>query len=246
MKPIASVVAILIVALVVTAVNSAQPAAVVTDSMLQAAAPADWKTWRRSYDLSGFSPLNRVNRRNVRQLREVWSRPMMPGLQEAEPAVFDGIMYLANPGDVIQAIKADDGTLVWEYRRQLPPDLRNYFPVPDIRRNLAIYGRFLISATGDDYVVALDLQTGKLAWETRVLDYRKGGQQTSGPIVADGRVISGRGCEPEGGPDACVITAHDPMTGRELWRTRTIPAPGDPGDESWGTVPYEQRLHVGT
>jgi alcohol dehydrogenase (cytochrome c) len=59
------------------------------------------------------------------------------------------------------------------------------------------------------------------------------------------KVIAGRGCEPEGGPDACVITAHDAETGKELWRTRTIPAPGEPGSDSWGNVPFEGRWHVG-
>ncbi len=69
--------------------------------------------------------------------------------------------------------------------------------------------------------------------------------QTSGPIIAGGKVISGRSCTPAGGPEACVITAYDATTGEELWRTRTIPAPGEPGDESWGDVPYEERKHVG-
>ena len=59
-------------------------------------------------------------------------------------------------------------------------------------------------------------------------------------------MISGRGCEPEGGPDACVITAHDAKTGKEIWRTRTMPGPGEPGYESWGNVPFEKRVHVGT
>ena len=69
--------------------------------------------------------------------------------------------------------------------------------------------------------------------------------QGSGPIIADGKVISGRSCVPRGGPDACVITAHDARTGAELWRRRTIPAPGEPGDETWGDVPFEERKHVG-
>ena len=73
-----------------------------------------------------------------------------------------------------------------------------------------------------------------------------GAQQTSGPIIVNGKVISGRGCEPEGGPDACVITAHDATTGKELWRTHTIPQPGEPGNDTWGNVPYEERRHVGT
>jgi len=84
-------------------------------------------------------------------------------------------------------------------------------------------------------------------WETRILDYAKNpAHQTSGPIIANGKVVSGRGCLPRGGPEACVVTAHDARTGKELWRRRTIPAPGEPGDETWGGVPYERRVHVGS
>ena len=69
--------------------------------------------------------------------------------------------------------------------------------------------------------------------------------QSSGPIVAGGKAVSGRGCMPEGGPEACVVVAHDARTGEEVWRTRLIPAPGEPGDETWGGVPFEERRHVG-
>jgi alcohol dehydrogenase (cytochrome c) len=124
--------------------------------------------------------------------------------------------------------------------------LTKFFPVPSINRNIAIWGSFIIDTSADDFAFALDARTGTLAWETKILDYQKGAQQTSGPIVANGKVISGRGCEPEGGPEACVITAHDAATGRELWRTRTIPRPGEPGDDTWGGIPYEERKHVGT
>ena len=104
----------------------------------------------------------------------------------------------------------------------------------------------IIDTSADDYVFALDVLTGRLVWETQILDYTKNqAHQTSGPIIANGKVISGRGCMPEAGPDACVITAHDALTGEELWRTRMIPAPGEPGDESWGGVPYGQRRDVG-
>jgi alcohol dehydrogenase (cytochrome c) len=119
-------------------------------------------------------------------------------------------------------------------------------PVPDINRNVAIYGDTIIDTSGDDFVYALDVKTGAMRWETKILDYQKGAQQTSGPIIANGKVISGRGCEPEGGADACVITAHDAKTGKELWRTRTIPRPGEPGAETWGNVPEDKRIHVGT
>ena len=218
----------------------------VTDAMLQKPRPADWLMWRRTLDSWGYSPLEQINRNNVRGLALAWSRALGPGIQEGTPLVYDGVMYFPNPSDLIQAIDARNGDLRWEYRRRLPEDLGKFFPVPAINRNLAIYGNFIIDTSADDYVFALDAQTGMLAWETKILDYQKGAQQTSGPIIANGKIIAGRGCEPEGGPDACIITAHDAKTGKELWRTRTIPAPGEPGSESWGQVPFEGRWHVGT
>ena len=116
----------------------------------------------------------------------------------------------------------------------------------DTNRNVAIYGNLIIDSTTDDHIVAVDAATGKVVWETEVLDYRLNpANQTSGPIVANGKVISGRSCAPRGGPHACVITAHDATTGEERWRRRLIPAPGEFGDETWGDVPFEERGHVG-
>jgi len=218
----------------------------VTDAMLQDPDPAEWLSWRRTLNTWAYSPLDDIDRGNVGGLALVWSRAMADGVQEGTPLVHDGVLFMPNPNDVVQAMNAATGELYWQYRRPLPDDLGQYFPVSATNRNLAIYGNLIIDTSGDDFAFALDARTGQLAWETRILDYRKGAQQTSGPIVAGGKVISGRGCEPEGGPDACVITAHDARTGAELWRTRTIPAPGEPGDETWGDVPFAERVHVGT
>ena len=218
----------------------------VTDAMLKNPNAADWLMWRRTLDSWGHSPLDRIDRRNVADLQLVWTRALGPGMQEGTPLVYAGIMYFPNPSDVIQALDAASGDLVWEYRRSLPSDLGEYFPVPSINRNLGIYGETIIDTSADDYVFALDARTGALRWETKILDYRRGAQQTSGPIIANGKVISGRGCEPEGGPEACVITAHDARTGREIWRRRTIAAPGEPNGDSWGDLPDEARWHVGS
>ena len=224
-----------------------RPFVPVTDEMLWKPNPADWLTWRRTLDSWGFSPLNQINRSNVAQMKMSWTRGMGPGnVQEATPLIYNGVMYLPNPSDLVQAIDAKTGDLLWQYQRKLPADLGKFMPVFAINRNLAIYGDKIIDTSADDYVFALDAKTGALAWETKILDYQKGAQQTSGPIIANGKIIAGRGCEPEGGPDACIITAHDAKTGKELWRTRTIPAPGEPGSESWGQVPFEGRWHVGT
>ncbi len=220
----------------------------VTDAMLQDPAPADWLMWRRTLNGWGYSPLDQISRENVGELRMVWSRALATGSQQGTPLVYDGVMYMPNPGDVIQAIDAATGDLRWEYRRQRPDDLEEFLLVPllDINRNIAIHGHLIIDTSADDYVFALDATTGLLVWETQILDYTKNpAHQTSGPIVADGKIISGRGCLPRGGPNACVITAHDATTGEELWRRRTIPAPGEPGNETWGGVPFEERKHVG-
>ncbi|MGE0445389.1 MAG: pyrroloquinoline quinone-dependent dehydrogenase [Vicinamibacterales bacterium] len=217
----------------------------VTDQMLQNPDPADWLMWRRTLNHWGYSPLNQINRNNVRNLTLAWSRGLAPGLQEGTPLVCRGTMYFPNPLDVVQAFDAKTGDLKWEYRRRLPEDLNKFFPVPAINRNLAIYDNLIIDTSADDFVYALNANTGELAWETKIMDYQKGAQQTSGPIIANGKIISGRGCEPEGGPEACVITAHDARSGKELWRFHTIPRQGEPGFETWGNIPYEERKHVG-
>ena len=221
----------------------------VTDAMLQDPAPGDWLMWRRTLDGWGYSPLDQITRDNVGQLRLVWTRGMAPGSQQGTPLAYDGVMYLPNPRDIIQAIDARSGDLIWEHRRDVPEGIEAFLlgTVSHVNRNIAIYDNLIIDTSIDDHVFALDVATGEQVWETQILDYKVNpATQTSGPIIANGKVISGRSCMPAGGPDACVITAHDAMTGEELWRRRTIPAPGEPGDETWGGVPFEERTHVGT
>jgi alcohol dehydrogenase (cytochrome c) len=213
----------------------------VTDAMLQKPDPANWLMWRRTLDGWGYSPLNQINRGNVAELRKVWMREMAAGgSNESTPLVYDGVMYLPNTGDNIQAIDARTGELIWNYQRQLRGTRRG------TNRNVAIYGNTIIDTSMDNAVYAIDAQTGKLAWETQILDPTKPANASSGPIIANGKVISGRQCQPGAGHEGCIITAHDAKTGKELWRTSTIPKPGEPGDETWGGVPMEQRWHVGT
>ncbi len=220
----------------------------VTDAMLQDPAPGDWLTWRRTLDGWGYSPLDQIDRGNVGDLRMVWSRALAPGRQEGTPLAYGGVLYMPQASDVIEAIDAATGDLLWQHRRDLPDDVYD-FVGGNARnnRNIAIYDRFIINTSDDNYAFALDAETGEIAWETRIFDYRETpAGHSSGPIIADGRVVSGRSCRPRGGPETCVVVAHDALTGEELWRRRTVPAPGEPGDETWGGVPYEQRIHVGT
>ena len=220
----------------------------VTNEMLEQPADDDWLMWRRTQNGWGYSPLDQVDRENVRELRMVWSRALAPGRSEGTPLAYGGVLFMPQASDVIQAIDAKTGDLIWEDRRDLPEDVYDFVGGNSRNnRNIAIYDRFIINTSDDDFVFGLNVETGEIAWETKIFDYRVNPVgHSSGPIIADGKVISGRSCRPAGGPESCVIVAHDARNGEELWRRRTVPAPGEPGDETWGGVPYEDRVHVGT
>ena len=222
----------------------------VTDAELENPSPDDWLMWRRTLDGWGYSPLDQIDRENVDQLRLVWTRALAPGRQQGTPLVRGGVMFMPNPRDIIQALDAASGDLLWQHTRVRPDDLGEYMiggTLTETNRNLSIHGELIIDTSMDDHIFALHAETGEVVWDTQILDYTVNpANQTSGPIVALGKVFSGRSCDPRGGPLGCIITAHDPGTGAELWRTRLIPGPGEPGDETWGDVPFEERRHVGS
>src|SRR5262245_52656633 len=135
----------------------------VTDAMLANPNPNDWLMWRRTLDNWGYSPLDQISRRNVAQLRLVWTRPLAhAGDQEGTPLVHDGIMYFPNPNDITQAYNAATGEFIWEYRRSVPEDAGEYFPAVPTNRNLAIYDNLILDNGADGYAYALDARTGKL------------------------------------------------------------------------------------
>ena len=219
----------------------------VTDAMLNNPPAEDWLMFRRTLNGWGYSPLTEIDKSNVADLRMVWTRALTDGSQTGTPLAYNGVLYMPNPNDVIQASDAATGDLIWEHRREIPDDAAESLGyLSSNNRNIAIWRDLIIDTSVDDHLFALDAVTGTQVWETQVLDYRTHPAiQGAGPIIGNGKVFSGRSCRPIGGPDACVITAHDAATGAELWRRRTIPAPGEPGDETWGDVPFEERRHVG-
>ena len=209
----------------------------VTDAMLADPPPESWLNWRRTRDGWGYSPLDQINRDNVGDLRMVWSWAMETGSQQTTPIVHDGVMYLASPGNVVQALDAATGDLLWEHRREFPTARGRGRP----NRGIAIHGDRIILNTADANIVALDARTGEVAWETEVADAAKGYQYTSGSLVVDGVVISGMAGCLRFWDDGCFITGHDAATGRELWRTSTVARPGEPGGDTWGDLPMMFR-----
>ena len=212
----------------------------VTEETLRDPAPGDWLNWRRTDNAWGYSPLDQIDRGNVGQLQLVWSWAMdETGAQEATPLVYDGIMYLPNPSDVIQALDAATGDLIWEYRPEVDPDGTRGGIGP--QKSIAIYGDKIFAATLSAHIVALDAQTGRIVWDTETADPSLGYRYTAGPIVVRGTVIAGiTGCQ-RYKEDVCFITGLDADTGEEKWRTSTVALPGEPGGDTWGDLPLEFR-----
>ncbi|MBO9603711.1 MAG: PQQ-binding-like beta-propeller repeat protein [Novosphingobium sp.] len=205
----------------------------------------DWLSFRRTVNGWGYSPLTQIDPQNVKGLKLAWSRPLAEGSYEGTPLVHDGVMYIIEPGDVVEAVDAATGDFIWKYQRQYPEGFRG--GPGSSKRNSALFENLLIASSPDGFVYALDIATGKQVWETKVTDWKTQAASTSGgPIIAGDKVISGRNCAAEAGPDACVIVANDARTGKELWRVHTIVKPGEPGDDSWGGVPWSKRTQVGT
>ncbi len=214
----------------------------VTDEMLRQPDAGDWLMWRRTYDGWGYSPLDQINKANVKDIRPVWSWSLTNGATETTPIVHDGVLFIWNYGDKIQALNAATGDLIWEYKRDLPEKLVTAGGNNLAKRNMAIYGSNLISATSDAHVIALDAKTGKVVWDYETADWSKGWRYTAGPFVADGVIIQGMtGCG-NAEPGGCFITAHDPATGKELWRVNTVAQPDQPGGDTWNGLPVESRF----
>lgn len=218
----------------------------VTDEMLLRPKPENWISFRNGYNLWGYSPLDQVNAHNVSELRLVWSRAMQHGYQEVEPIVYNGVMFLSNVQDIVQALDATSGDLLWEYRRVLPEDVATITGTRYRYRNVSIYDDKVFLATNDAFLVALDAQTGAVVWEVQRADYLETGvAQTNGPLVVNGKLLTGSRCSsPKSPPGGCFITANDIETGEELWRVNTAATPDQVGGDSWAGLPVSKRIRA--
>ena len=189
----------------------------------------DWLMFRRTYNGWGYSPLDQITTANASHLHPVWS--MATGQVEghqAPPIVNNGVMFVATPGNQVLAVNAKTGDLLWRFKRPIPED---QFLLHPTSRGVALWGDKVFFAASDATLVALDAKTGKEAWNAKVEDYTKGYYMSLAPLVIDGKVLLGT----SGGELGVrgFVVAFDAESGKELWRTYTIPAPGEAGSETW-------------
>jgi alcohol dehydrogenase (cytochrome c) len=201
----------------------------VTDQRLVNPEPENWLMYRRTYDGWGYSPLEQVTTANAATLVPVWtfSTGVAEGHQ-APPIVNNGVMFVSTPQNQVLALDAKSGELLWRYKRDLPEDLFQLHPT---NRGVGLYEDKVYLATLDAHVVALDAKTGKVVWDQTVEDYKKGYYMTLAPLVAKGKIIVGV----SGGELGIrgFVQALDARTGSSAWKTFTIPAPGEPGSDTW-------------
>jgi alcohol dehydrogenase (cytochrome c) len=201
----------------------------VSDARLKNPEDANWPMIRRTYDGWGYSPLAQLTASNVKRLRPAWvfSTGMTSG-HEAAPLVNNGVMFVVTPGGQVIAIDATSGLLLWRYQRRTPTGT---IQPHQTSRGLALHGDKVYFAAGDAVLIALDAKTGKEVWTAKVADNTLGYYMTLAPLVAGGKVMVGA----SGGELGIrgFVAAYDPETGSEQWKAYTVPAPGEPGSETW-------------
>ena len=201
----------------------------VTDARLINPEERNWLSYRGNLEGWGFSTLDEITTDNIANLEPVWTFSTgVLGGHESPPIVNDGVMFVTTPGNLLYAIDAASGDLLWRYQHDLP---QTYIAFHRTNRGVALYGDKVYMATLDARVVALDAATGEKIWDTAVQDNYFGYYITTAPLAVDGKIMVGT----SGGELGIrgFVVALDSETGEEAWRTYTVPGPGEPGNETW-------------
>ncbi len=210
----------------------------VTDAMLRNPPAGDWLMARRNYQGWSHSPLAQITRENVSGLRLAWVWNMVEGgSNQTMPLVHDGVVYLTNPLNVLQALDGRTGELIWENR--VGPERALGLAS---MRNISIYGDRIYFTTTDARLVAIEARTGRTVWDVPVADTTAGNYTTTvGSIVANGKVIQGLGGCDRFGAEPCYISAYDAATGQRLWKFHTVASGAETGADTWGAQPDHLR-----
>jgi alcohol dehydrogenase (cytochrome c) len=224
---------LILLALITQPVN----AEVSFERLVNAANDGDnWLTYSGTYRSERYSPLDQVNTGNVKDLKVIWAYQMQPatdagnGLVETTPIVVDGVMYLTEPPSTVTALDARTGKTLWSWTPDLPEEVL-HIGFPRVNRGVAVLDDAVYVGTLDAHLVSLDAATGAVRWNVEVAANASGYALTLAPLAIEGKIIVG-----VSGAEAGVrgfVDAYDSATGERVWRFHTIPAPGDPGSETW-------------
>jgi len=208
----------------------------VTPEMLRNPPPGDWLIFRRNYYGQSHSPLNQITPANVKNLQLQWVWAMNDsGANQTTPIVHNGIIYLATPSNIVQALDGKTGNLIWETRVG-PDQAPGYGGI----RSIAIAEDKIFLPASNAHMVALSARNGEILWSTPASP-EASRVNTSGAVVIGDKVLQGlTGCTRFDGV-GCFISAYDIKTGKQVWRFYTVPRQGEPGSETWGNLPMTFR-----
>jgi len=191
----------------------------------------NWLTYSGNLAGHRFSPLREITPANAAGLRVLWTyQTKNPGLVQTSPVAVDGVLYVTEPPSAVAALDARTGRRLWRWERPLPRDLRT-IGFYRVNRGVAVLGGMVYVGTLDNHLVALDATSGAVRWDSVVADYREGYSITCAPLAIRGRIVVGIA-----GGEAGIrgfVDAYEAETGKRVWRFWTVPAPGEPGVETW-------------
>jgi alcohol dehydrogenase (cytochrome c) len=203
--------------------------------------PSRWLSHSGDYTSKRHSPLTQITPENVARLAPFWTFETGLGFGrnakfEATPIAIDGTLYVTGLLNHAWALDGHTGAVIWHYDRKLPPDTRVCCGM--VNRGFAVFGDRLFMTTLDAHVIALDRKTGTPIWDVPMIDYQLGYSSTAAPLVVKDKLIVGM----SGGELATrgFLDAYSLNTGKRLWRFHTIPAPGEPGGDTWPAGHYER------
>jgi len=209
--------------LIAGALASMAAHAVVTDKMIENTAkdPSEVLSWGLGTQGQRYSPLKQVNTGNAARLTPAWAFSFggeKQRGQESQPVIHNGKMFVTASYSRIFALDAATGQKLWKYEHRLPEGI---MPCCDVvNRGAALYDNLVIFSTLDAMLVALDQETGEVAWKEKIDDYAAGYSNTAAPIIANGLVLTGV----SGGEFGVVgrVEARDAKTGSLVWSRPTV------------------------
>jgi alcohol dehydrogenase (cytochrome c) len=192
--------------------------------------PGNWLTYSGNYSAHRYSALDQITPQNVKHLRPLWVH-QIDALDKAEttPLVVDGVMYATESPSNVVALDTRTGRPMWSFRRTVPKDVR--ICCGQVNRGVALLGDLVFVGTVDAHLIALDAKTGSVRWDATVADYKTGHAITAAPLAVKDKIVIGIA----GGEFGIrgFVDAYDAKTGKQAWRFWTVPAKGEPGNETW-------------
>ena len=188
-------------------------------------------TYGMGYQQHRYSPLNQINKSNLKRLVPVWNLSLDNNWgEQAQPLVYNGVMYVTNARATV-AIDVATGKQIWKHNLEWPPETPRVVCCGVSNKGAAILNGKVYRTTLDAYVLALDMKTGKEIWKSKAAEWKDGYSMTVAPQIANGVLITGISGAEFG--IRGFIDGWDPETGKQLWRRYTIPARGEKGNETW-------------